>query len=716
MTKVKAYKLNYIPETFLPNVQLFVKLPSENFVRGFITTDTGIPIPFKDESGGSSITNTSQLINDGEDEVNPFITLNDIPSFNPNNYDLEDFQNTGADPYAHLSDIVSGSGINSIVAGTNISVDNTDPLNPIVNADSQIEDAINNGEITKAPTENAVYDALQGKFNTPTGNSTQYLDGAGVPTTFPTLLSADKMITIGRNSTGSTLTKGTIVYISGSTGHLPNFIKAKADSETTSSGTFGVVYADIPNNADGSVLTTGTIDTLDTRTIATNPFTSVTLADGDKVYLDPNTAGYITNVKPSAPNHLVYVGYVTRTSPTQGAIVYKIQNGYEIDELHDVAIGSKTDNDIITWEQATNLWKNKSIPTALGYTPENQANKETSALDTSTIKYPNNAVVKSAVDLKVTANSPITGATKTKITYDSKGLVTAGADATTADITDSIDKRYVTDAQLTVIGNTSGTNTGDNATNTQYSGLATSKEDTANKSTSTGDIASSVKFPVWSAVVSYVSSTYQAILTSTNFGTFMNGLTAKNTLVDADEVVSDDSADSNKAKKTSWLNVWLNYLKPKADALYAPISSVSTMVKLSADVTSTITTETVVSDFTFAVSANTTYIIRGRLAIGCNGAGGVNLGSKFPAAATINGNAIGRSSSSIAFTSAGFSTSGTLSGALNSVNSQGGFAFVEIVLNVGANAGNFQLIFASVTAGQTSTIIASGSYLEYIKL
>jgi hypothetical protein len=62
---------------------------------------------------------------------------------------------------------------------------------------------------------------------------------------------------------------------------------------------------------------------------------------------------------------------------------------------------------------------------------------------------------------KLDPNTPIVGATKTKITYDADGLVTAGADATTADISDSLNKRYVTDAQLTVIGNTSGTNTGD---------------------------------------------------------------------------------------------------------------------------------------------------------------------------------------------------------------------------------------------------------------
>lgn len=66
-----------------------------------------------------------------------------------------------------------------------------------------------------------------------------------------------------------------------------------------------------------------------------------------------------------------------------------------------------------------------------------------------------------AVQNVMLENSAITGATKTKITYDAKGLVTAGADATTADIADSVNKRYVTDANLTVIGNTSGTNTGD---------------------------------------------------------------------------------------------------------------------------------------------------------------------------------------------------------------------------------------------------------------
>ena len=176
---------------------------------------------------------------------------------------------------------------------------------------------------------------------------------------------AESIIIIGRNSTGATLRKGTIIYISGSTGNRPNFVKAKADSEATSTGTFGVIVNDISNNSDGNCLVLGYLDTLDTRTTATYPFTNDTLADGDTIYLSPTTAGYITNVKPSAPNHLVYLGKVTRTSPTTGTIIYHIQNGFELDEIHDVAISSVADKDLLSYESSTSLWKNKSA-SALG--------------------------------------------------------------------------------------------------------------------------------------------------------------------------------------------------------------------------------------------------------------------------------------------------------------------------------------------------------------
>lgn len=46
-------------------------------------------------------------------------------------------------------------------------------------------------------------------------------------------------------------------------------------------------------------------------------------------------------------------------------------------------------------------------------------------------------------------NNNITGATKTKVTYNADGLVTSGIDATTADINDSVNRRYSTDTEKT---------------------------------------------------------------------------------------------------------------------------------------------------------------------------------------------------------------------------------------------------------------------------
>lgn len=172
---------------------------------------------------------------------------------------------------------------------------------------------------------------------------------------------AEAILVIGRNSTGVPLYQGTIVYISGSTGNRPNFVKARADIEATSAGTFGVIQNDIANNANGNCLVIGYLDTLDTRTVASHPFTTDTLVDGDTIYLSPTIAGYVTNVKPSAPNHLVYVGKVVRTSATNGTIVYRIQNGYELEELHNVAISAVTNNDGLFYETSTSLWKNKLV-------------------------------------------------------------------------------------------------------------------------------------------------------------------------------------------------------------------------------------------------------------------------------------------------------------------------------------------------------------------
>lgn len=159
------------------------------------------------------------------------------------------------------------------------------------------------------------------------------------------------------NRTGSTITKGQVVYISGASGNKVTIALAKANAESTSSKTFGVAEADIADNASGWIVTAGQIEKLDTSAYA----------DGDTLYLSPITAGAWATTKPSAPNHLVYVGFVSRAHATVGSIFVRCQNGYELDEIHDVSITSKTDNDLLVYESSSGLWKNKQrkvLPTS----------------------------------------------------------------------------------------------------------------------------------------------------------------------------------------------------------------------------------------------------------------------------------------------------------------------------------------------------------------
>jgi hypothetical protein len=158
-----------------------------------------------------------------------------------------------------------------------------------------------------------------------------------------------------RNQTGSTLAAGTIVYINGATGNRPTVTPAQANNDANSAQTFGFTKASIADNGFGFVIVRGELENIDTSA----------LTEGVQLYLSPTTAGTWTTTKPSAPQHLVYVGIVIRAHPTQGVILVAVQNGYELEELHDVAIGTLANNDLLAYESSTDLWKNKTY-SALG--------------------------------------------------------------------------------------------------------------------------------------------------------------------------------------------------------------------------------------------------------------------------------------------------------------------------------------------------------------
>lgn len=195
--------------------------------------------------------------------------------------------------------------------------------------------------------------ALNAKFNNPTGDSTQYIAGDGTLITFPTLATANKLTATVYNQTGATLTKGTVVYINGAHGNLPTVAKSLASGEGTSAGTYGFVAANIGNMSSGTIVIAGVAENLDT----------FAFADGDKIYLSPTVAGGWTTTKPSAPDHMVYLGVITRAHPTLGTIQLRIANGFEVAELHDADISDPQDADLFVYESATSLWKNKSFTT-----------------------------------------------------------------------------------------------------------------------------------------------------------------------------------------------------------------------------------------------------------------------------------------------------------------------------------------------------------------
>ena len=167
--------------------------------------------------------------------------------------------------------------------------------------------------------------------------------------------SAERIQIVVRNSTGSTLTKGQIVYLSGATGNRPNAVLAQANSEATSSKTIGMVIANIANNTDGQIAVNGTLHDIDTSAFSA----------GDMLWLSATTAGgVVANTPPAEPNHSVFIGYVARVHPTQGRVVLAIQNGYELDELHGVQITSVANNDLLQYDSTSGLWKNESLSSA----------------------------------------------------------------------------------------------------------------------------------------------------------------------------------------------------------------------------------------------------------------------------------------------------------------------------------------------------------------
>jgi len=165
-----------------------------------------------------------------------------------------------------------------------------------------------------------------------------------------------KQVILVVNKTGATLTGSDyqVVKISGAQGQRPKVDLAQANNDANSADTIGIVNETITNNQEGFVCTTGTITNINT----TGSMQGETWADGDVLYLSGTTAGQITKIKPQAPIHTVIVGFVIYAHANQGKIYVKVDNGYELDELHNVRINGVTDGQVLAYDSTLSVWEN----------------------------------------------------------------------------------------------------------------------------------------------------------------------------------------------------------------------------------------------------------------------------------------------------------------------------------------------------------------------
>ncbi len=163
------------------------------------------------------------------------------------------------------------------------------------------------------------------------------------------------LVSYVRNAESTTITTGTVVYLFGATGDHATVKRADKSSDTTSSKTIGVAGANITASNNGPIVTRGYVDGIDL---------SVGYTAGDVLWLGDD--GAFTKTKATAPDHLVFIGVVVRAT-NNGIIYVATQNGYELDELHNVSLPSPNSGEFLGYNGS--LWVSRKVVTTSDTAP-----------------------------------------------------------------------------------------------------------------------------------------------------------------------------------------------------------------------------------------------------------------------------------------------------------------------------------------------------------
>ena len=207
----------------------------------------------------------------------------------------------------------------------------------------------------------------------PFGSNSVVTASYALTSSFSLATSANTLIVI--NKSGNTISKGTVVHLTGSnnSSDTPYVITASYESDSLSANTLGIASQTITNNNTGFITTEGVLTGVDVTGFIS----------GQVLYL--GAAGSITGSAPLAPLHSVRLGQVVRDSPSNnGAIYVRIDNGYELEELHNVLDTSTTSSYGDLLVRSGSVWTNsRQLTGSYGLTGSLQATSFTGSFSGS---------------------------------------------------------------------------------------------------------------------------------------------------------------------------------------------------------------------------------------------------------------------------------------------------------------------------------------------